>query len=81
VFEHGLVGVLCDLIEASTQQQLAAECLVELVERKDSKEDRLPLLHAFTSLQSLLNAGSFNTSIDKQRPRVLALIVVIHASR
>ncbi len=48
---------LCALLGSPTHRQLAVDCLLAIMERKDSKEDRKPLLSTFNNIGALTSSG------------------------
>ncbi len=56
VYDNSLIITCCSLLRSPPHRQLAAECLLSIMERKDGKDDREPLLTTFDNISALTSS-------------------------
>ena len=53
IFQANYLTMFCALLESVPHRLIACDCLYSILERKDAKEDRGPLLTTFANIQAL----------------------------
>ena len=65
VIEQNFMLMFVELLTSLPHRHNAADCLLAIMERKDDKEERLPLLTAFNNIQLLTSTvAAFTNSQD-----------------